>query len=162
MLYERDVCSPAACPYILSETPPRLRHTHKDIQMGQVTILQCCKISVLYFRVGLYVFYVGLSRAGWVFSDLVTLVSDTVKAVLVYVDPWVHLYNMDVTTVMKTSGLTRAANSMTSVFVCILADTSASMSQHKDTSHVKSILNSAPPMSVCIFLAFRLDKGGHF
>ena len=45
----KGMCSPDACPYTLSETPPRLRHTHSErkTQMGQVTILQSCKISVL-------------------------------------------------------------------------------------------------------------------
>lgn len=73
-LYKRDVCLPAACPYTLGETPPRLRQIHRRIyvhlhahtrrhtpiktqlepthrrmktHLGDGMIFQCCKISIL-------------------------------------------------------------------------------------------------------------------
>ena len=87
LLYERDVLTRCMSLHTLRNTSKAQTHTQreKDTDGPSDDSPELQNQRLVCVRVG-----VRLSGAGWVFSDLVTLVSDTVKALLVLLDPRVH------------------------------------------------------------------------
>lgn len=124
-----------------SRKPPRLTHTHRHTKTSQVTIPECCKISVLSERVG-----VGLSGAGWVFSDRVTAVPHADPGPL---EQYGRYYDDEV--IRSDSG-----GSVSGICVCL-----AGTSQSRDT--VNSTLPHIPPQSACLhFSCIHPGEGAPF